>query len=1754
MAASALAILTLLCGGAWFYSAQQRHFRQEVERNLQSVGQLKVDRINDWLEERLGDASVLVERPHFVETAARWLRDPQAEDAEELLVQFRSLQGHHHYEDVMLVDVHGQVRLSLNGRHGPLPQDAAKTLAAAFHERRPKLDLHADSAGLAPHVDLIAPLFAKDEKASEPIGAVVFRIDASQFLYPLVRFWPTPSSSAETLLVRRDGDSVLFLNDLRHQPNTALKLRIPLSREEVPAVMAVLGKEGVVEGKDYRVVEVFSVLKAVPQSNWFMVAKVDAGEVLAGLRFRSVLIGTLVFAIAAFLAAAVGMVWQRNQKAHYRSLFQAEAARRKSEERYHVTLMSVGDGVIVTDAAGRVELLNPVAEALTGWGREEASGKPLEEVFRIINEETRSWVENPMRRVISEGLVVGLANHTVLVSRDGTERPIADSGAPIRDKDGTITGVVLVFRDQTEERAAQSHLEREKEKAQQYLDVANVMVIALDADANVTLVNRKGCEILGYREQEIIGKNWCEHFLPKTVRDKMKGIFAGFIDGCLEMHEYAENLILTCNGEERLIAWHNAALRDRHGSIIGTLSSGEDITDRKRTDMSLRESETRYRALFETAADAILIFDAEGDGAGRVLSANPAAAAMHGYTPDELLTLSICDLDTPETALGVRERHNRLMRGETIKEEVTHRRKDGTVFPLEINANLLELDGHKYVLGFDRDITERKSAEEALRRTEEMLRGILATSPVGIVLTQDRRIKWANVAWTKMFGFDHENEYMDQPTRIIYPSQEKYEEVRKTLYDDFRAGEISETDAKLRRKDGTLFEANIRMNLVDPTDPSKGTISAISDISDRKRSEQALRQQLRLVETLLEAIPGPVFYKDVNHVYVGCNEEFARFIGLPKESLIGRSAYDVAPKNLADEYKEKDEELFRNRCAQVYESVVRRSDGETLDVMFHKAPWFSSEGELAGLIGVILETTEQKRAENIIRARVGLFEFAASHTVEELLQKTLDEVGALVNSPIGFYHFVHTDQETLTLQTWSTQTIKEFCKAKGKGLHYPIEQAGVWVDCVRERRPVIHNDYSALPHRKGMPEGHAPVIRELVVPIMRSGRIVAILGVGNKPSDYTEKDVETVSYLADVAWEVTESKLAQEALRESEQRFRFLYEQSPSPYQSLDSEGHILEVNNAWLAELAYDRGEVMGKWFGDLLAGDGPALFRDRFARFKELGEVHGSEFELKRKDGNTITVSFDGRIGRDDKGEFLQTHCVFTNITERIKAEAERMRLASAIEQAVEVVVITDLAGNIRYVNPAFEKVTGYTREEAIGQNPRILKSGEHDATFYRQLWNTIQRGDIWSGRLVNKRKDGRFYYEEATISPVKDASGKITDFVAVKRDITEHLELSNQLFQAQKMEAIGTLAGGVAHDFNNLLQVVLGYSELMLSEENLPAQYKEDLGRMNQAARNGADLVQRLLTFSRKTRIKPLPLNLNRRIEQLQKMLSRTISRMITIELALADDLAAINADPTQVDQILMNLAVNSADAMPEGGKLTIETKNVALDRHYAKTHLGADPGRYVLLSVSDTGHGIDKETLKHIFEPFFTTKGPGEGTGLGLAMVYGIVRQHGGHIVCYSEPSEGTVFRIYFPALVSDEVERETSVRSLPRGGHETILLVDDEELIRDLGARILTGAGYKVITASNGKEALDVYQARSNEIALVILDLVMPEMGGKQCLERLTGCDPFVKVIIASGYSADGATRQTLASGAKGFVNKPYDVRRVLEVVRAVLDQ
>jgi signal transduction histidine kinase/ActR/RegA family two-component response regulator len=393
-------------------------------------------------------------------------------------------------------------------------------------------------------------------------------------------------------------------------------------------------------------------------------------------------------------------------------------------------------------------------------------------------------------------------------------------------------------------------------------------------------------------------------------------------------------------------------------------------------------------------------------------------------------------------------------------------------------------------------------------------------------------------------------------------------------------------------------------------------------------------------------------------------------------------------------------------------------------------------------------------------------------------------------------------------------------------------------------------------------------------------------------------------------------------------------------------------------------------------------------------------------------------------------------------------------------------------------------------------------------------------------------------------------------LKQRENEGKELQNQLLQAQKMEAIGTLAGGIAHDFNNSLQGILGYTQILIYEKKEENSDFKLLEQIERAAKRSSELTKQLLTFSRKLESQLRPLDLNQEVRQLKQLLERTIPKMIGIETHLGSDLKIINGDPIQIEQMIMNLSINARDAMVDGGKLVIECRNTTLDENYCKRNLDVLPGEFVWLRVSDNGKGMDKQTLVHIFEPFFTTKETGQGTGLGLAMVYGIVKNHGGHITCDSKPAEGTTFNIYFPAIA--ETQRQQAIQSGEMEhilrGNETILLVDDEDYLRDLGRHLLTKFGYTVFTAPDGETAVELYREKGPQISLVILDLIMPGIGGRNCLDLILKEDPSARVIIASGYSVEPSTLSELGLKSYGFITKPFELNQMLNMVRRALDE
>ena len=509
-----------------------------------------------------------------------------------------------------------------------------------------------------------------------------------------------------------------------------------------------------------------------------------------------------------------------------------------------------------------------------------------------------------------------------------------------------------------------------------------------------------------------------------------------------------------------------------------------------------------------------------------------------------------------------------------------------------------------------------------------------------------------------------------------------------------------------------------------------------------------------------------------------------------------------------------------------------------------------------------------------------------------------------------------------------------------------------------------------------------------------------------------------------------------------------------------------------------------------------------------------------------------------------------------QRHVAEQSLRKLSCAVEQSADAIFITNSEGIIEYVNPAFEILTGYSPEEVTGRTSSILKSGEQAPVLYREVWETIRSGNAGRSIVVNRKKNGEVYYVDESISAIRDAEGRIANFVSNGRDFTERLRLEAQLLQSQKMDAIGHLAGGIAHDFNNLLTIITSYSELALDSVAPESPAQARIQEILSAARRAADLTRQLLAFSRKQPQALRVAELNPVVSGIVKTLRRLIGEDIELVFIPGKALGRIRLDPVQIEQILMNLAANARDAMPQGGQCTIETSNVQVDEQYVDRKRAVIPtGRYAVLSLTDTGDGIPADHLSHVFEPFYTTKPSGKGTGLGLATVYGIVKQNQGFVWAYSEPGMGTVIKIYLPCVQDQPVALEIpdTGAGVAVRGTETVLLVEDEEPLRRATVEFLRLRGYTVLEARDGVDALSISKNHGSTIHLAVTDVVMPHMSGGELAKALETLRPQTRVLFVSGYAGQTVLDHNVIDVENNFLQKPFTLKQLASKVRTVLD-
>ncbi len=636
------------------------------------------------------------------------------------------------------------------------------------------------------------------------------------------------------------------------------------------------------------------------------------------------------------------------------------------------------------------------------------------------------------------------------------------------------------------------------------------------------------------------------------------------------------------------------------------------------------------------------------------------------------------------------------------------------------------------------------------------------------------------------------------------------------------------------------------------------------------------------------------------------------------------------------------------------------------------------------------------------------------------------------------------------------------------------------------------------------------------------------------------------------AEDITAAREADRALKQSEGEYRALVEGSFDGI-FIQTGGKIVFSNHRLQEMFGYRSGELDRLDMWALYHPDDRKTVRDR-----EIDRLRGKEVPSKyevrllRKDGSWFPAELDARLGLFRGGPGIQV-CV-RDISEREQAERERLRLVTAIEQSAETVMITDTDMRVVYVNHAFESTTGHGREEALGEHYRRFMGEGEGSDFYGRMRATLLEGKAWSGRLTGARNDGARYQEEATISPIRDASGEVVNYVVVKRDVTHETALENQLRQAQKMQAIGTLAGGIAHDFNNVLYAIIGYSELALGDAPPEGQFHAYLTEVLTAGERARHLVKQILTFCRQSETEKNRIELRPVVKEALKFLRASLPSTIEIRMQIDPDAGSVFGDATQIHQVLMNLCTNAAQAMRDtGGMLTVGLDYVEMDSSFVARHPELKPGPYTRISISDTGVGMTPEILERIFEPYFTTKSKGEGTGLGLAVVHGIVKDHDGAITVQSDPGTGTTVQVCFPRIENEAQSDTPAIEALPLG-NERILLVDDEPSVIQMSSQTLKRLGYRVTTLSSAAEALAVFRGDPGGVDLVISDMTMPKMTGKVLAQELMAIRSDIPIILCTGFSELISEHEAAALGIKALIMKPILRSRIAETVRRVLDR
>jgi PAS domain S-box-containing protein len=1283
----------------------------------------------------------------------------------------------------------------------------------------------------------------------------------------------------------------------------------------------------------------------------------------------------------------------------------------------------------------------------------------------------------------------------------------------------------------------------------------------VDLKGHLQFFNARVMLDLGYSEEDLLGMHFHQLADPQNTQKLYDAFHKVFVTG--QPIKSFEWEILKKN-KEKIDVEASIALRcDETGKPVGFRGVVRDVSQRKKAEDAIYQSEERYRTILDITEEGYI----ENDLAGRITFANETACRLMGYERKRLIGMHYHEFLSAAVAEHMREVFQRVYI--TSKPELLVDydlvRTDGTVKSYQMNI-ALRYDALGNACGFGiltRDLSLYKEAREALQKSEEKYRNILENMAETYLETDAKgNFLFFNDSLCRVLGYSRA-ELQGANYKTISPPGNLHL-IFDSFNEIFRTGKTKTFNGhELLAKDGAIVYLDMSIALMRSTDGEPIGFSGLGrDVTEKIKAQRKNEESARRLRLITDNIADIIWTMDFNLNWTYLSPSVLQLTGFTREEVMHIPLKAILPPEITSQVglmvqeemsKEVKGEVPKEKRLRTFEMPMMRKDGSYIWVEISATFNRDEHGNPFEIVGVTRNITERKKVQDALLESEKRYRMIAENMSDIVWTIGMD-LRFIYVSPSSTRVTGYTPEEAMSRPLNELLTPQSFNYATGR----------------------LAEELALENSRTSTTDQTRPVTLE-VEAIDKNGSTfwLEITGTFNRNSE------GVITEILAVGRNITERKKVQNALHESEKLYRMIVDNMSDTIWTMDFNLQYTYLSPAITQLTGYTIEEIKAVPLDRQLT---PAsmevvakVLSEEFEpgyppRPKNPDTSLRLELEVVRKDGSLLWQELTLTFKPDDQGNPVEILGVARDISERKKAQAviaeSEQRYRMIMENMHEIIWTTDLNMRSTYVSPSCFHLTGYTPEELLLLPPDQVITPESmilAATAVSEEL-TLEFGgqplDPHRSKTIEQEilcKNGGTLWLEVTATFIRDDEGKPTGMLMAGRDISlrkkaeqEKQQLEGHLIQAQKMETVGRLAGGVAHDFNNMLSVILGYVDL--AKLRLAKQHPvlKDIAEIEKAAVRSRDITTQLLAFSRKQVIEPKIIDLNDLVSHTEKALIRLIGEDIELKVLTEKNLWAILFDPSQIEQILINLAVNARDAMPDGGKLTIETTNLVLDEFYCRNHIDAHPGSYVRLTVSDNGTGMNKDTLEHIFEPFFTTKEVGKGTGLGLATVYGIVKQNNGFLNVYSEPGNGTTFSIYLPRTTEAKETQDASEDELPLTGAGNILLVEDDAMVLQITRGMLESIGYSVTAVDAPGEALSLFEKAGSLFDLVITDVVMPAMSGKELRNKLLEIQPETKVLFMSGYTADVIAHHGVLEEGVHFLQKPFTIRSLAGKVSDVM--